>query len=117
MSDLRPLEQRPRVHAGLAGPAAHVDLELPAGRRIRGWEVGQADAPLERRREGAARDDAAAEHAVARSRDAAPLDDERHELLRGPGGARRGDRLGADVAVAATARPAEPGLDRPALLA
>src|ERR1019366_6274272 len=109
------LQERPRLDAGAAVLAAHVDLELgPDGGALR-RQVGHPDPHLEARREGAAGDHAAADDPVSRARGPALGDHERHQLLSRSGLAHRADSLRADVAAARAAAPAETGLDRTAL--
>ena len=104
-----------------AALSAHVDLDLGPGLGEIRAHVGHPDPALERGREGAAGDHArlgavGVDDRVALARDPAPGDRERRQPLGGPGGARRGDRLGADEARLLLAAPAEAGLDRVAVL-
>src|SRR5256885_10473400 len=104
------------LHDRVARLAAHVDLEASAGLGALGRHVGHADPHTEARGHGPAGHLAAADHRVALARDARSVDHERHQALSRAGLAHRAHGVGADEARGLLAGPAEPGLDRPALL-
>src|SRR4051812_42270816 len=105
-----------RFDAGFAKLAANVDLDVGTGPgQLRG-HIRHPDAGLEAGRQGPARDDsgfvAVLQDGVSLARDARARQNERGELLFGPGLASRSDGLGADEARVLLATPAQAGLDR-----